>query len=452
MDSQREGGFTLIETILGLVVMSIMVLAVSNLFISNLQSVTLGKARAIGLAVANEQIEYLRDLPYQSVATAGGAIYPPGTIPDSQTLTRGGYNFTVKTEINYVDDPYDGISSGPANGKPKDLNPADYRKAQIDVYLKSSGQLVAKLTTDIAGKAAETASSTGIISIRVIDANGQPVANASVHITNTNPTPDVDITTTTDNQGLVVVPNLPPDSSNRYQVTASLGGYSTDQTLPDPAGAQTAVNINPNVLVQQITPVTLAIDRVSSLNLRVTDPAGAALGNKAITITGAKKTKQNPDVYKYSQVSTTDASGNISLSSMEWDSYSFTPPAGSYLVSSQPYAPAALQPNSSLTVNLVVSASSSYPTVTKLSPTSAPTGTANVSLVITGTNLAAGSNVVLRLAGQSDINVSGEVSSNGNKTLTGTLNLTGAATGTWDVIVTSGGNTVTQAGGFSVTP
>ncbi|HSX02036.1 MAG TPA: carboxypeptidase-like regulatory domain-containing protein [Candidatus Saccharimonadia bacterium] len=462
MDTRGEGGFTLIETILGLVVMTIMVTAITQLFVDNLRVVTLGKARAIGLSLANEQMEYLRDLPYQSVATQLGAIYPPGLIADNQVVSRGGYTFNLKTEITYVDDPYDGYAScpcasGPAAGKPQDLNPADYKKAQISVYLKSSGQLVDQLTTDLAGKAAETASNTGVLSVKVIDANGQPVANASVHILNTAPNPDVDITTTTDNQGLVVIPNLPPDSKNEYQVTASLSGYSTDATEADPAGTTTAVELNPNVLVQQITSLTLSIDRVSTMFVHVTDTSGAALASKAIEIRGAKvleKSGGNPSVpskYKYDVTSTTDASGNINLNTMEWDGYSFIPPSGWYLVSAQPYQPVALAPNTSQTVNLVLSNSSSYVAIATMTPTSGQTGTASASFTLTGSNFNGSTTVKLRQSGQPDITASG-LNVTGSTKLTGNFNLTGAATGAWDVVVTSSGNTVTQTGGFSVTP
>jgi prepilin-type N-terminal cleavage/methylation domain-containing protein len=443
-----ERGFTLIETIIGLVVMTILVIAVTNLFVSNLKSVTLGKARAMGQALASQQIEELRDLPYQSVATASGAIYPPGNLPDTQTVVRGGYTFTVKTEINYVDDAYDNLA-------PTDLNPADYKKAQVSVYLKSSGQLVSQLSTDIAGKAAETASNTGILRIKVIDANGQPIANANVTIVNTNPNPDVNITTNTDSLGLVLIPNLPLDSSNRYLVTASLSGYSTDGTQADPAGSPVAVQLNPNVLVQQITSLTLAIDRVASMNVHVVDTSGAALASKAIRIRGAKALETTSGVaskWKYDVTSTTDASGDIALSSIEWDSYSFTPPSGYYLVSAQPYAPVAVSPNGSQSVILVLSTSSTYPTISSTTPITGQTGTTNQGFTIVGTNMSSSSVVKLQKSGQADITATGIAWNNTTKKLTGTFNLAGAATGAWDLAVTNSGNTATQTGGFSVTP
>ena len=452
MAQRGESGFTLIETIIGLVVMTLMVTAVTQLFVDNLRVVTLGKARAVGLALAEEQMENLRDLPYQSVATQFGGIYPPGLLPDTQTLVRGGYTFTVSTKIVYIDDSYDGNATGTIVGKPKDIYPFDYKRADVGVYLKTSGKEVAQLSSDIAAKAAETGSNSGILAIKVIDANGNPIAGANVTITNPNPSPAVNITITTDDLGNVEIPNLPPDSTNSYQVTASLPGYSTDGTIPDPPGAQTAVELNPNVLVQQVTSLTLAIDHTSSLNLHVVDTSGNPISGLSVTTTSAKQTKQSPTAYKYSQAQTTDASGNITLTSLEWDSYSFSLPSGYYLASSQSYAPFALAPGTSGTVNLVVSQNASFPTISAVNPNSQATGTNNFTVTITGTNLTAASSVQLKQSGQSPISGTSVASSNGNKTLTATFNLSGAATGAWDVVVGTAAGTVTQTGGFNVTP
>ncbi|MBW4060991.1 carboxypeptidase regulatory-like domain-containing protein [Candidatus Saccharibacteria bacterium] len=452
MTRRGEAGFTLIETIVGLVVMTIMVTAISQLFIDNLHVVTVGKARAIGLALAQEQIENLRDLPYQSLATQFGEIYPPGILPDNQILVRGGYTFTVNTSIKYVDDPYDGNAAGTIPGKPVDKNPGDYKRAEISVYLKTSGQLVAQLTTDLAAKASETSSNTGVLSIKVIDSNGNPVPQANVTIFNPNPNPDVNIATTTDNLGFVTVPDLPLDSSNRYVVTASLPGYSTSGSTADPAGPQTATIVNPNVLVQQVTAITLSIDHTSNLSLHVEDTNGNPVSALKVTTSGAKTIYQNPSVSKYSIANTTDGTGNINLTGLEWDSYSFAVASGYYLVSAQPYAPLILAPGTTSAVNLVVTTNSNYPTITNVSPNASSTGNNAMVMTITGTHLSSSSTITLKSAGQPDINATGITSGGGDTSLSGTFNFTGAPTGSWDVVVTSNGNTVTQTGGFSVTP
>jgi type II secretory pathway pseudopilin PulG len=454
MNRSGEGGFTLVEVVVSAVIMTLMVAAVGNLFVSNLNTVALGKARAVGLALANEKMEDMRNLPYASLATQHGAIYPPGNIADTETDVRDNYTFTVSTQIVYVDDPYDGNAAGTIPGKPVDLYPYDYKEAEMKVALASSGEVVATLATYISGSTSETSSNTGVLSITVINASGQPVPNAIVTITNPYESPAVNITTTTDNNGVVSIPKLPPDSSNQYQVIATLGGYSTDGTIAKPSGTQTAVKLNPNVLNQQVTSLTLAIDQLSTLYLHVVDTNGNPISALSVTTTGAKETELNPTVYKYSLAKATSSTGNITLSGMEWDSYSFSVPSGYYIVSASPYQPAALSPNSALTENLIVSQNAAWPAITSISPSSQDSGTAAMSLVITGSNLPATSTVNLEQTGQANITGTGCASSSTNPTmkLTCIVNLTGAATGNWNLVVANGTGSTTQTGGFIVNP
>jgi len=85
MKHRKDGGFTLVELVFGAVIMALMVGSIGQLYISNLNTVVLGKARAIGVALVNEKMETLRDLPYDSVATQHGVIYPPGNVLDDET-------------------------------------------------------------------------------------------------------------------------------------------------------------------------------------------------------------------------------------------------------------------------------------------------------------------------------------------------------------------------------
>ena len=448
-EQSRESGFTLLESIISFTILVTVIVAVTQLFTFDLTSINIAKTRALGLAIATQQMEYLRDLPYNSLSTQFGAIYPPGNIADDSYQVVDNIKFHVHTVIEYYDDPYDGNAAGTIPGKPKDLYPYDYKLVQIYVYINSSGTKVASLTTSIAAKAAETASNTGILSIKVNDANGNPVNDATVTITNPNPTPAVNITTTTDETGSVVIPVLPPDSNHGYHVVVSKAGYSSSWTSPYTSGSQVPTIPDLNVLAQQITSQTFAIDLVSSLTVHVVDTGGNPENDQSVTITGAKTLYTNPTVYKYQTTKTTDNSGNISLTNMEWESYSFSVPNGKYIVSTVPYQPSALSPNTSLTVTLTITGSSSYPTITSVSPTSDATGTSSVSLTITGTNLK-NATFYLSQAGQANIVATGLSSS--STSLSGNLSLTGAATGNWDIVVTNGGNTVTQTGGYVVTP
>lgn len=434
-----------------MVILTIIIISTVELFAGNVLSLGLGRARAAGLALANEKLEYLRDLPYDSLATQHGAIYPAGSISDDEYLTRNNIRFRVHTDISYVDDPFDGNLDGTISGKPKDLYPYDYKKAEITVYTVNGGSKVSTLTTNIGAKAAETSSNTGILRVKVLNANGQAVEDASVHITNTTVSPGVDITTTTDSSGYVVIPKLPPDSGHDYQITVTKSGYSSDQTYADPAGAQTPVLINPNILVQQISDLTFSIDIPGTLNITVVDTSGNPVANLAnVVITGAKKIYTSPDAFKYNQTRTTDANGQISLSGIEWDSYGIALPTGRYIVTTMPYQAVSLAPGSTTAVTVVTTTSSTWPRITSVSPTADNTGSPTT-VVIKGANFTSGTTVKLTHAGSSDIGTTSATIS-GQNTITATFNLGAAVVGDWDIVVTNGTGSAKQIGGFSVTP
>jgi prepilin-type N-terminal cleavage/methylation domain-containing protein len=446
-----EKGFTLVELIISAVVVSIMVISSVELFSANLQSMALGKARATGIALANEKMEYLRDLPYDSLATQHGEIVPAGSILDDEYLTRNGIKYHVHTIIQYVDDPYDGNLDGTISGKPTDLYPYDYKQAEIEISLVNGGYSVASLSTNIGAKAAETSSNTGILRLKVLDANGLPVEDATARIINSTLSPAVDITTTTDSKGFVIIPKLPPDSGNDYSIVITKPGYSTDRTYSDPSGSQTAVLLNPNILVQQITDITFGIDQTANIGIDIVDTSGNPIANVNATITGSKKKYANPDVFKYSQASTSDSNGHIALSGIEWDGYNIALSGGYYIVNTLPYQAVAVNPGGSTNIKIVATNNAGYTRVSSVSPVSDDAVGTTV-VTIKGANFTTGTTVKLVKSGQPDI-VSSSTSISGGNTITANLNLTGVTSGSWDVVVTNGaGNVATQVGGFSVTP
>lgn len=92
------------------------------------------------------------------------------------------------------------------------------------------------------------------------------------------------------------------------------------------------------------------------------------------------------------------------------------------------------------------------PTVTSITPNSGKnTGSVSITNLV-GTNFATGATVALKKTGQADINATSVVVASATK-ITCTLNLTGAAIGPWDVVVTNpSGASGALAGGFTVNP
>jgi hypothetical protein len=79
------------------------------------------------VALANEQLEVARNLPYSDVGIVAG--WPIGKIPYQKTEIRHGANFVVTTTVRNIDDPFDGT----IGGTPNDPSPADYKLVDLSL-------------------------------------------------------------------------------------------------------------------------------------------------------------------------------------------------------------------------------------------------------------------------------------------------------------------------------
>ena len=452
----RTRGFTLIELILDAFVITVIFGAVIGSFLVMLNATNSGKIRTMAGALANEQIEYLRNLPYDSLSTQNGTILPQGNIPDSQTVTRGGVSFTLNTTIIFVDDPFDGcvIPAGAntwsctdgATSTTFDVVPVDYKRINVEALKVGTPTVLIKLSSNAAAKAAETPSNTGMMLVKVINAQGLPVSSATVTVDNT--ANGTSLQGITNDQGYVFVANLLPDNQNGYHIVATKTGYSSDyttsRTSQNPNQVQPDVDIN----VQQVTIQTLAIDLLSNMTVTLTDQNGLPLTGLNVTATSTKITATNPDTPKniYSVIGT---GGPIIFSNIEWDSYGLTVGGGYYIVSTSPYQNVSVNPNTTLDVTLTVTANPNWPRIVSVSPTSGTSG-ASVEVVIEGDNFTGNTTVLLRKVGYSDILPTVTSVDPNQKSVTATFDLTGATTGSWDLLLDSNGQVVTQINCFIV--
>jgi len=69
---KRERGFTLVETAISMVVMMVAGLAVSSLFVFSTQNNVGGNERALAMAVAQQQMEQLRSVNFDSTTLNAG--------------------------------------------------------------------------------------------------------------------------------------------------------------------------------------------------------------------------------------------------------------------------------------------------------------------------------------------------------------------------------------------
>lgn len=452
---QGKRGFTLIEVLMDAVILTIVFGVLAASFISVLKTVNAGKIRTAAAALANEQMESLRNLPYDSLATASGTIFPQGTIPDNQTITRSNTSYNLRTVIIIVDDPFDGCAI-PSEGQylctdgalsaTQDFVPVDYKRITIEVTQPSGTLMLATLSSNAAAKAAETPSNTGMLLVIVNDANGLPVQGATVDVTQVPL--GVVIQAFTNAQGYVFIAGIPPDNQNGYHIVATKGGFSSDFTTARTSSNPNQFQPDVDVTVQQITTQTLAIDLLSTAVVTVLDETAQPVAGQSLTLTSTKITQINPETPKHIYSQTTDGSGVATFTDIEWDSYAITVPSG-YILTTSPYQKVGVAPNGTQPITLVVSSSASWPRIETVSPTAGVTG-APLSIEIEGDNYSGNATVLLRKTGQADI-IPTTINVQANqKSLTATFDLTGAAVGSWDIVLTSNGQTIIQLGGFTI--
>lgn len=98
---KNERGFTLVETAISMVVMMIAGLAVSSLFVFSTQNNVGGNERALAMAVAQQQMEQLRSLSFDSASLNAGTT--------TSTVTTSDRDYTVVKAITDEINPNNSI-------------------------------------------------------------------------------------------------------------------------------------------------------------------------------------------------------------------------------------------------------------------------------------------------------------------------------------------------------
>ena len=346
--SNRVCGLTLIETIVGISIFLIVALGVYGGYTSIFKLVAYAKVRTLAMVVANEQIEVARTLPYDQVGIVAGIA--AGLLLHQQQVVKSGTLFQVEISVRNIDDAFDGT----IGGVPNDLAPADYKLIEVRVGCPScTGFATTTVTSTIAPKNLESTGSNGALFVHVLDANGVPLPNASVHIVNTMA--GITIDEVTNNKGTFALVDVPPGTF-AYAITVTKAGYSTAHTYPsnDPDNPN-PIALHATVATGALTELSLSIDRLSTLDLRTVRESCAPVGNIDFTLTGAKLIGSDPTLYKYQAVHQTDTGGLLTLPTLEWDSYSLALNEPSETVAgSIPLFPLSVNPGSTLNEILVL--------------------------------------------------------------------------------------------------
>src|SRR5215510_7531870 len=89
--TNSEGGFTLLETSIAMVVMMVGALAMSSLFVFSVQNNVGGSERALSMAVAQQQLEQIRSVKYEDSTLSN--------LTTNFSVTTGGRTYNVQRVI-----------------------------------------------------------------------------------------------------------------------------------------------------------------------------------------------------------------------------------------------------------------------------------------------------------------------------------------------------------------
>lgn len=340
---QAQSGFTLLEALIGLAILTIVSTSVFFTYSNVLDIIIAAGSNSAALTILNNEIELIRNVPYPDVGIRGGS--PPGALDATKTVLLGNAEYTVTTTIHNVDDVFDGI----AGGTPSDTIPGDYKLVHLLVSCAACRNFVpAELTTTVAPRSMESATRNGSLFLNVIDASGSPVSGATFTITNSTVVPAINITDTSDVSGSLNFVDIATISAG-YRISVTKSGYSTDRTYPlGDVNNPNPLSPDATVLEQQRTTLSFSIDRLGTLTFKTTDKYCKDIGNVSYHQTGEQLIGYDPDIFKYDAMQTTDATGVNTNNALEWDTYNLENTSTLYdVIGTVPFMPVAVAPASS---------------------------------------------------------------------------------------------------------
>ncbi len=339
-------GFSLIEVVFAASIFALVAMSIYQGLVSMTLLVSASRDKVAAANLINGEFELVRNLSFADVGLISGI--PAGVLEPSYTTVVDGRQFEVRRFVRNIDDDFDGT----IGGTPNDLSPADYKMVQIEVDCSNCKQNISyKAYANVAPKNLESASTNGALFIRVFDANGDPVPQATVLVE--NPSVSVSINEETNNEGLLQIVDAPP-ADNSYEITVTKSGFTTDQTHSVSVGNPNPIKLPATVLLQQLTQISFIIDKVSNINVRTKNNLCAAVPNVPVSMNGTKLIGLTPDVPKWDGNFTTDGSGLYNVDDLEWDVFNPTVSGGFYLAGTNPISPISILPDSNQNVDLMI--------------------------------------------------------------------------------------------------
>jgi len=253
--------FTLVEVLVGVFLILIVFLGIFAAYELGLKVIGLSKNKITATAIANGQLEQIRNLSYDLIGIKGS--FPDGNLDAVSYITQNNVEYKVERRVDYIVDPADGIVP------PEDECPQDYKRVEIKVSWTGRFGGEVKLETDIAPRdlAQECAGGGGILSISVFDALGIMVTSPLIEIK--DPVTDQTLKTATPIDGK----HYFSLAAGNYKVVVSKTGYSQERTYGTEE-VTTPEKPHPIVLENKLVEISFSIDKLSSFSLDTLSPWG----------------------------------------------------------------------------------------------------------------------------------------------------------------------------------
>jgi hypothetical protein len=230
--------------------------ALVGLLSSSIVANDLSRQKTVGQQLAQDQVEDIRRLDYDDVGTVGGN--PSGVVAATRTTSFRGYDVTITTSIQYVNDPTPTSYATYAN----------YKKVTVTVTSNRNGRVLASVVTYVAppSRAPFGGLNNAIVNVTVKDLQTQQLIGAAAVNLSTGPSAPLsdstDVTT-----GLVTFAGLTPNPTSGgqayYDIAVSKSGYETyvDFISPAaPAHVQLAPSQTLDTEILLYRPVTITVN------------------------------------------------------------------------------------------------------------------------------------------------------------------------------------------------
>jgi Tfp pilus assembly protein PilV len=253
----REGGFTLIESVMATVLLMVVGTSLSGVLASSVTTYSASRERTLAQQLVQDQIESIRRMPFSSVGLPNGN--PSGTLSPTRAISVVGLHGTMTLQIAYVDDQTPNSFRTYAN----------YKKIVVSLTRAQDSKLLTREVTYLSAAARNAATESSVAAIVQDYGTGGAVPGATVNLGTGPSAPRSDVT---DASGKAIFPALtanPVSGSQMYYdltVTPPFGYAMLKDDLPPSGVAHTQLG------VAQPWSTNLRVYKPSSINVSVPSP------------------------------------------------------------------------------------------------------------------------------------------------------------------------------------